>query len=134
MQRLVRRAWFGAAWLSVLVALTMAPEAGAAVQRVKYQSGNNYLIVEVLNDDLVHFELSALGPGPDIRAAETASFALGDFRITLAAPMTFSSPLHEYIKQRSEVPFEITLRTNRADQTGLLNVKRAHGARIELTG
>ncbi len=37
----------------------------AQVERVKYQSGNNYLIVEFLDDDLVHFELSAFGPGPD---------------------------------------------------------------------
>lgn len=74
------------------------------------------------------------GPGPAVDAAETASFTLGDFRVSLAAPITFSSPLHEYIKQRGEVPFEITLRTNRVDQTGLLNVKRAHGARIELAG
>src|SRR5271157_4667139 len=37
----------------------------AGVQRVKFTSGNNYLIVEFLNDSLVHFELSALGPGPD---------------------------------------------------------------------
>jgi len=37
----------------------------AAVQRVKFQSGNNYLIAEFLKDDLVHFELSGMGPGPD---------------------------------------------------------------------
>jgi alpha-glucosidase len=38
--------------------------AKAAVQRVKITSGSQYLIVEALNDDLIHFELSALGPGP----------------------------------------------------------------------
>ena len=38
---------------------------GAAVQRVKFSAGNSYLIVETLDDDLIHFELSALGPGPD---------------------------------------------------------------------
>ena len=31
----------------------------AGVQRVKFTSGNNYLILEFLNDDLAHFELSA---------------------------------------------------------------------------
>lgn len=36
------------------------------VERVKYQSGNNYLIVEFLDDDLVHFEVSASGPGPGL--------------------------------------------------------------------
>jgi len=40
-------------------------QAQAGVQRVKFTSGNNYLIMEFLNDDLMHFELSALGPGPD---------------------------------------------------------------------
>ena len=35
-----------------------------SVERVKYQVGGHYLVVEFLDDDLVHFELSALGPGP----------------------------------------------------------------------
>ena len=51
--------------MAIGVMLALVPAARAAVQPVKYQSGNNYLIVEVLNDDLIHFELSALGPGPD---------------------------------------------------------------------
>ena len=34
--------------------------------RVKYQSGDQYLIVEFLDEDLVHFELSAFGPGGDV--------------------------------------------------------------------
>ena len=60
----------GNIWLvtigALIVALAVAPQsARAAVQRVKFQSGNNYLIVEFLNDDLLHFELSAPGPGPD---------------------------------------------------------------------
>ena len=38
----------------------------AQVQRVKYQSGSSYLIVEALDDDLIHFELSAVGSGPSI--------------------------------------------------------------------
>ena len=37
----------------------------ADVQRFKFSSGDNYMIVEILDDDLVHFELSPLGPGPD---------------------------------------------------------------------
>jgi alpha-glucosidase len=43
-----------------------SPGALAQAPRVKYQSGNRYLIVEFLDDDLVHLELSALGPGPDV--------------------------------------------------------------------
>src|ERR1035437_2191393 len=37
----------------------------AAVQHAKFISGDHYLIVETLDDDLIHFELSASGPGPD---------------------------------------------------------------------
>ena len=47
---------------SAPVAQAQAP---VGVQRVKFTSGSNYLIVEFLNDDLALFELSALGPGPD---------------------------------------------------------------------
>jgi len=50
----------------LLSSLFMLPaeQTMAAVQRAKFTSGNNYLIVEFLDNDLVHFELSALGPGP----------------------------------------------------------------------
>ena len=67
MQPHIRTGLTGVVTLSLLIAaLAVAPQsARAAVQRVKFQSGNTYLIVEFLNDDLVHFELSALGPGPD---------------------------------------------------------------------
>ena len=53
--------------LVVLIAiLAVLPQiAEAAVQRLKFQSANNYLIVEFLDDDLVHFELSGTGSGPD---------------------------------------------------------------------
>jgi alpha-glucosidase (family GH31 glycosyl hydrolase) len=49
--------------LAAMVA-TSPRQALAVVQRVKFLSGDNYLIVEFLDDDLVHFELSAVGPGP----------------------------------------------------------------------
>jgi alpha-glucosidase len=44
---------------------TPAPVEQFLDARVKFQSGNGYVIVEFLDDDLVHFELSAFGPGPD---------------------------------------------------------------------
>lgn len=69
-------------------------------------------------------------PGPIMIAADTASFTLGDFTITLAAPADYSSPLHEYIQKRGEVPFMIRLHTDNADRVGLLNFKQAHGAQI----
>jgi alpha-glucosidase (family GH31 glycosyl hydrolase) len=48
----------------LLVVTLVGLEAGAAVQRKKFSSANGYLIVEVLDDDLVHFEVSAAGTGP----------------------------------------------------------------------
>lgn len=71
-------------------------------------------------------------PGPPVTGAETASFHLGAFTLTLAAPDAFDSPLHPHLKQRGEAPFEIHLRTDQPERTGLLNLKQAHGARIEL--
>ncbi len=49
-----------------LVGLWQQPvqTAQAAIQPVKITSGGQYLIVEALNDSLIHFELSAIGPGP----------------------------------------------------------------------
>src|SRR5260370_41102461 len=74
--------------LGIGVVLALVPAAEAAVQRVKYQSGNNYLIVEVLTDDLVHFEVSGLGPGPD---AATPIFTSPQvFKTDYAGPSTFS--------------------------------------------
>lgn len=58
--------------LLLSAAVLPARSAMAAVQRVKFTSGSNYLIVEFLDDDLVHFELSGLGPGP---SASSAIFA-----------------------------------------------------------
>jgi alpha-glucosidase (family GH31 glycosyl hydrolase) len=36
------------------------------VQRARFDSGSSYLVVELLDDDLAHFELSAVGPAPDV--------------------------------------------------------------------
>lgn len=73
-------------------------------------------------------------PGPALNGAETASFTLGDFNLILAAPDVFDSPLHPYLKQRGEAPFQITLRTTQPQRAGLLNLKASHGALIELMG
>lgn len=49
----------------LLVLALLLPQVGlAAVERVKLQAGGQYLIIELLRDDLVHFEVSAMGPGP----------------------------------------------------------------------
>lgn len=50
----------------ITVLLAVLPQTTqATVQRVKFQSNNHYLIVEFLKDNVVHFELSASGPGPN---------------------------------------------------------------------
>src|SRR5262249_44336268 len=41
---------------------------GPGVQRFKFRQGARYLLVEVLRDDVAHFELSAVGSGPDVSA------------------------------------------------------------------
>jgi alpha-glucosidase (family GH31 glycosyl hydrolase) len=41
----------------------------APLPRLKYQAGDNYLLVEVLDDDLLHFETAAGAPGPALEQA-----------------------------------------------------------------
>ncbi|TCO56054.1 TIM-barrel domain-containing protein [Actinocrispum wychmicini] len=55
----------------VLVAaglVAIVPQASAAVQRVQFTAGGNYLVVEFLDDDLVHFE-TGVGSGPGTGSA-----------------------------------------------------------------
>jgi alpha-glucosidase (family GH31 glycosyl hydrolase) len=63
--------WVRASGIGIILALALGlPQTSeGAVERFKFPSGNNYLILELLNDDLVHFELSALGPGPALGTA-----------------------------------------------------------------
>ena len=67
MKKSILAKWTGSIGMGVILAVVLAlPQTTqAAVQRVKFQSGSNYLIVEFLNDDLMHFEVSGAGPGPD---------------------------------------------------------------------
>jgi len=51
-----------AVFLGMLVGA--ADLSSAQVERELFQNGGDYLIVEFLDDDLVHFELSAIGPPP----------------------------------------------------------------------
>jgi alpha-glucosidase len=58
--------WPASVVLFLVAFLSPLSPARAAVERFKFQSADNYLIVEFLNDNTAHFELSALGPGPAI--------------------------------------------------------------------
>lgn len=61
---LPRTALFIICILSVLPSL-----ASGAIERRKFPVSGAYLIVEVLRDNLLHFELSAVGSGPPLNHA-----------------------------------------------------------------
>jgi hypothetical protein len=50
--------------LGLFALLLQYQAADAEVQRTKFISPAGYLIVEALDDDLLHFEVSAIGEGP----------------------------------------------------------------------
>ena len=50
--------------ISLLVTGLLPVVAVADVQRTKFSIEGAYLVLEVLDDDLIHFELSAIGSGP----------------------------------------------------------------------
>lgn len=52
--------------LALLIFIACPASLFSQVQRELFQSGGDYLIVEFLDDDLVHFELSAIGPPPPL--------------------------------------------------------------------
>lgn len=73
-----RRVALGVAALVATSGMVLAgsPAAHAAVQRVQFTAGGNYLVVEFLDNDLVHFELGAgsgPGTGSDLFATEQVS-------------------------------------------------------------
>jgi hypothetical protein len=46
--------------------LCLAPSVSAEVHRKKFSTASAYLIVEILDNDLVHFEVSTVGKGPSV--------------------------------------------------------------------
>lgn len=61
----------------------------ADVQRLKFTAGSQYLIVEVLDDHVVHFEVAAAGPAPDTNAPLYVSPMVA--KTGYSGPSTFSS-------------------------------------------
>lgn len=50
---------------ALAITLLLTPVlAMAAIERHKFNTPSAYLLIEVLDDDLIHFEVSAIGPGP----------------------------------------------------------------------
>jgi alpha-glucosidase (family GH31 glycosyl hydrolase) len=50
--------------LTLVASTSLTSTAAADVQRKKFTTPSAYLVVEVLDDDLIHFEASAIGSGP----------------------------------------------------------------------
>jgi alpha-glucosidase (family GH31 glycosyl hydrolase) len=66
MSVLAVRSRFCLAGSAMLGLLLLLPAVSLAeVERFKYSLGSSYLVVELLDDHLAHFEVSAFGPGPD---------------------------------------------------------------------
>lgn len=75
--------------LSALFSLLLLPVAAQAdVQRFKYSNGDSYLIVELLDDDLVHFEESAAGRGPSANQPLFTSPMV--FKVDYPGPSSFT--------------------------------------------
>ncbi|MCE0496001.1 TIM-barrel domain-containing protein [Vibrio salinus] len=53
----------------LLILVGIWTPASAEVFRAKFESGSEYLMVEILDDDLAHFELSAVGSAPSTDTA-----------------------------------------------------------------
>lgn len=69
------------------VLLVLPGLASGAVERRKFSIPSAYLVVEVLDDDLVHFELSPIGSGPPLdRALPTSPMV---HKTNYAGPSTF---------------------------------------------
>jgi alpha-glucosidase len=74
------------AGLLVAGLLGASPPGRTETERVRFQSGNNYLTLEVLRDDLVHFELSTVPPAPGQPIFTTPQVAKTDY----PGPTSFS--------------------------------------------
>jgi hypothetical protein len=71
--------------------------------------------------------------GSQLPDARTVHFALTEqTTITLAEPTDAVGELQRHLQAHGERPYLLRLYTTRAEQAGLLDPSRAHGARIEL--
>jgi alpha-glucosidase (family GH31 glycosyl hydrolase) len=74
--------------LFVVVLFVLPSLASGAVERRKFSIPGAYLVIEVLDDDLVHFELSAIGSGPPLSQALHTSPMV--FKTNYEGPSTLS--------------------------------------------
>ena len=73
----------------VLLALFACTPLHAEIKRVKFNADNQYLIVEALDDDLIHFEFAAGSAGPDVASPLTTSPMV--LKTTYPGPSMFTS-------------------------------------------
>ncbi len=90
--RLRRSTAVGVAFVVALTGVGLSesavPAVAAGVQRVDFVSGSSYLVVELLDDDLAHFELSAVGSSP---GTTTPVFSTDQvYKRDYAGPTTYS--------------------------------------------
>ncbi len=74
--------------LALLVLISLSQSVLAAVKTKKFSTPSAYLIVEVLNDDAVHFELSGILPGPTASSPIYTSPMI--FKTDYPGPSSFS--------------------------------------------
>jgi hypothetical protein len=69
-----------------------------------------------------------------VPGARSATFSLGSATLTLAQPEGEDSPLQSYLASGGDRPYRLTLRTEQPIGPLELDLKRTHGARLELVG
>jgi hypothetical protein len=98
------------------------------------------IVVSKLEASVAHYQaILGLEPqaGSPVRSARTADFTLGSLsgiapHITLAEPNAGNNPLRDHLTRRGDSLYLLRLRTSDNTHTGLLDMSRTHGARIEL--
>jgi hypothetical protein len=99
--------------------------------------GNVMIAVENVDKSAKQYQ-ALLGVAAETRSTNhqlgvvTEEFALNDALITLAQPITETSPLQAYLKNGGERPYSFTLQTSQADNQGELNQNLTHSTRIML--
>lgn len=103
-----------------IIGLSPSQAQAAGTQRVKITSGSNYLIVEALRDDIVHFELgTGAGPDPLLPISTSLMVAKNDY----AGPTTWTDTTAGSIRtlQTPSVKLEVNTTTLCVTETDKAN-------------
>lgn len=94
-------------------------------------------VADLARSSALYGALLDLEPQADrvsVPGARTTSFSLGSATLTLAQPEGADSPLQGYLAAAGDRPYRLTLRTQQPIGPLELDLKRTHGARLELVG